>query len=59
MEQKLADYEAKLEKLEKYNEIQKKQRSRSWFIKKRGVASVVNRRFSKMPKTIKTNVSNS
>jgi len=59
LEQKLADYEAKLEKLEKYNEIQKKKKSRSWFIKKRGVASVVNRRFSKMPKTIKTNVSNS
>lgn len=59
LEQKLADYEAKLARLEKQNEIEKKKKSKSYFIKKRAVASVVNRRFSRKPKTIKTNTSNS
>ena len=59
LEQKLADYEAKLARLEKQNEIEKKKKSKSYFLKKRAVASVVNRRFSRKPKTIKTNTSNS
>lgn len=59
LEQKLADYEAKLARLEQQNEIEKKKKSRSYFLKKRGVASVVNRRFSRKPRTIKTNTSNS
>lgn len=57
-EQALAAIEAKIAKLEKRSNQAKRDKLRSYFIKRRAVASVVNRRFSKLPKSIKTSLAN-